>query len=120
VFIRQGNRVQRRSWLVTRSVHTVRMGSLGEFGRTAGAVHRLRYHLVWCPKYRQYRRPADHVLLVARCGPDASPARLAHQRTGTISRTVGQEFAHVSQATIGRYLTGSIAQQTTRPITGVP
>jgi putative transposase len=140
------------------------MGSLSEYGRTAGAVHSLGYHLVWCPKYR---RPVlggrvavrlreliaakcaeqgwsvqalevlpDHVHLVARCGPDASPARLAHQLRGATSRALRSEFPHlrarlptlwsksyfvasvgrVSETTIGRY----IAEQTTRPTKGVP
>jgi putative transposase len=140
------------------------MGSLSGYGRTAGAVHSLRYHLVWCPKYR---RPVlvgpvaerlgellgakctehgwtvealavlpDHVQLVARCGPDASPARLAHQLKGATSRALRAEFGQlrsplptlwsrsylvasvgrVSEATIGRY----IAEQTTRPTKGLP
>jgi putative transposase len=29
------------------------MGSLSEYGRTAGAVHSIGWHLVWCPKYRK-------------------------------------------------------------------
>jgi putative transposase len=145
-------------------MYTVGMGSLSEYGRTAGAVHSLGYHLVWCPKYR---RPVlvgrvaerlgeligakcaelgwtvealevmpDHVHLFARCGPDASPARLAHQLKGATSRALRAEFGHlrsrlptlwsrsylvasvgrVSEATIRRY----IAEQTTRPTKGMP
>jgi putative transposase len=140
------------------------MGSLSEYGRTAGAVRSLGYHLVWCPKYR---RPAlggrvadqlheliaakcveqgwsvealevmpDHVHLFARCGPDASPARLAHQLKGATSRVPRAAFPYlrsrlptlwsksyfvasvgrVSEATIRRY----IAEQTTRPTKGAP
>src|SRR5215207_9722100 len=99
------------------------MGSLSEYRRTAGAVHSLGYHLVWCPKYR---RPVlvgrvaerlrellgakcaehgwtvealevmpDQVHLFARCGPDASPARLAHQLKGATSRALRAEFGHL-------------------------
>ena len=140
------------------------MGSLSEYGRTAGAVRSLGYHLVWCPKYR---RPTlggrvadrlreliaakcveqgwsvealevmpDHVHLFARCGPDAFPARLAHQLKGATSRVLRAEFPHlrsrlptlwsksyfvasigrVSEATIRRY----IAEQPTRPTKGAP
>jgi REP element-mobilizing transposase RayT len=29
------------------------MTSLGEYGRTADAVHHVGLHLVWCPTYRR-------------------------------------------------------------------
>ena len=29
------------------------MTSLGEYGRTADAVHQAGLHLVWCPTYRR-------------------------------------------------------------------
>src|SRR5919106_1548245 len=138
------------------------MASLIEYGRTAGSVHSISLHLVWCPKYR---RPVlvgqvaerlrslieakcvergwtvraleilpDHVQLVVRIGPDASPALVAHQCKGFTSRMLRGEFPHlrsrlptlwsrsylvasvgkVSQATIRRY----IAEQTTRPEKG--
>jgi putative transposase len=140
------------------------MASLIEYGRTAGSVHSISLHLVWCPKYR---RPVlvgqvaerlrslieakcvergwtvraleilpDHVQLVVRIGPDASPALVAHQCKGFTSRMLRGEFPHlrsrlptlwsrsylvasvgkVSQATIRRY----IAEQTTRPEKGKP
>jgi putative transposase len=140
------------------------MASLSGYGRTAGAVHRIGLHLVWCPKYR---RPVlggrvadrlcsliqakcaergwtvqalevmpDHVHLVVRTGPDASPALVAHQCKGFTSRVLRAEFPHlrsrlptlwsksyfvasvgrVSEAMIRRY----IAEQSTRPEKGRP
>ena len=101
------------------------MGWLSKYGRTAGAVHSLGYHLVWCPKYR---RPVlvGHVaerlgeLIGAKCaehgwtvealevilpttstcspaaGPDTSQARLAHQLKGATSRALRAEFGPLS------------------------
>jgi REP-associated tyrosine transposase len=99
------------------------MASLSGYGRTAGAVHRIGLHLVWCPKYR---RPVlggrvadrlrsliqakcaergwtvqalavlpDRVHLVVRTGPDASPALVAHQCKGFTSRVLRAEFPHL-------------------------
>jgi putative transposase len=99
------------------------MASLGGYGRTSGAVHRIGLHLVWCPKYR---RPVlagrvaerlrslihancaergwmveklevmpDHVHLVVRTGPDAPPALVAHQCKGFTSRVLRAEFPHL-------------------------
>jgi putative transposase len=140
------------------------MGLLREYGRPARVVHRLGYHLVWCPTYRrgvlcgrvaQWLRELlgatcaergwtvaalqvmpDHVHLVARCGPDTAPARLAHQLNGATSRTVRAQFGHLrarlptlwsrlyfaasagrgSAATTRRY----VAEQATQPTTGAP
>jgi REP element-mobilizing transposase RayT len=78
----------------------------------------------------------DQVHPFARCSPDASPARLAHQVKAVTSRVLRQEVPHlrspvptpwsrscfvaslgqVSEATIHRY----IAEQTTRPTKGAP
>jgi putative transposase len=99
------------------------MASLSGYGRTAGAVHRIGLHLVWCPKYR---RPVlgdrvadrlrslieakcaergwtvqalevmpDRVHLFVRTGPDASPALVAHQCKGFTSRVLRAEFPHL-------------------------
>ena len=140
------------------------MASLSGYGRTSGAVHRIGLHLVWCPKYRRpvlgdrvadrlrslihancaergwtvqaLEVLPDHVHLVVRTGPDASPALVAHQCKGFTSRVLRAEFPHlrsrlptlwsrsylvasvgrVSEATIRRY----IAEQTTRPEKGKP
>jgi putative transposase len=140
------------------------MGSLSEDGRAAGAVHSLGYHLVWCPKYRRPvlgGRVADrlreliaakcvergwsvealevmpeHVHLFTRCGPDASPARLAHQLKGATSRALRTAFPHLRLrlstpwskswfvASVGRVVAATIrryiAEQTTRPTMGAP
>jgi putative transposase len=138
------------------------MTSLSEYGHTSGAVHRLGLHLVWCLEYRRPvlgDRVADrlHSLIHAKCaergwtveglevmpdhgdefmrtGQDASPALVAHQCKGFISRVLRAEFPHLrsptlwsrsyfvasvgrmSEATIRRY----IAEQTTRPEKGKP
>jgi putative transposase len=140
------------------------MGSLSAYGPTAGAVHSLGYHLVGRLRYRRPvldGRVADrlrelirakglergwsvealkvvpgHVPLLARCGPDATPARLAHQLKGATSRAPRAELprlrsrlptlrsrsylvalvGRVSAATVGRY----IAVQTTRPTKALP
>ena len=99
------------------------MASFRGYGRTAGAVHSIGMHLVWCPKYR---RPVlegrvadrlrslietkcaergwkvealgimpDHVQLFVRTGPDASPALVAHQCKGFTSRVLRAEFPHL-------------------------
>ena len=99
------------------------MVSLRGYGRTAGAVHSIGLHLVWCPKYR---RPVlggrvaerlrglikakcaergwtvealevmpDHVHLFVGTGPDASPALVAHQCKGFTSRVLRAEFPHL-------------------------
>jgi putative transposase len=99
------------------------MASLSGYGRTAGAVHRIGLHLVWCPKYRRpvlEGRVADRLrsLIEAKCaergwtvetleimpdqvqlvvgtGPDASPALVAHQCKGFTSRVLRTEFPHL-------------------------
>jgi putative transposase len=99
------------------------MASFRGYGRTAGAVHSIGLHLVWCPKYR---RPVlegrvadrlaslieakcdergwkvealeilpDHVQLSVRTGPDASPALVANQCKGFTSRVLRAEFPHL-------------------------
>ena len=140
------------------------MTRLSVYERTAGAVHSLGYHVVWCPKYRRpvltgrvadrlrellYAKAdergwsiealevmPDHVHVFVRCGPDTSPARVAHQFKGYTSRVLRSEFPHLrsrlptlwsrsyfaatvgraSEATIRRY----IDEQSTRPTVGVP
>jgi putative transposase len=140
------------------------MASLGEYGRTSGAVHSIGFHLVWCSKYR---RPVlggrvadrlrslirakcaergwtveamevmpDHVQLIVRTGPDASPALVAHQCKGFTSRVLRGEFPHLRSrlptlwsksylvASVGRVsettIRGYVAEQTTRPEKGKP
>lgn len=86
------------------------VGSLSEYQRSAGAVHSIGWHLVWCSKYgkRVFVGPVagrlrglllakavergwsvealesmpDHVHLFVRTPPDVSVSRVAHQLTG--------------------------------------
>lgn len=97
--------------------------SLSEYGRTAGAVHSIGWHLVWCPKYRMkvlvgpvakrleellQARAAqhgwdiftlevmpDHVHIFVRTPPQTSPAYLANQFKGSTSHALRTEFAHL-------------------------
>jgi putative transposase len=112
------------------------MGSLREYGRTAGVVHRLGDHPVSCPKDRRpvlcgrvaERRRAllvancaehgwtvaalagmlDHVHLAAHRGPDTSPARLAHQLKGAPSRAARTEFGHLRARLPARWSTSHL------------
>jgi putative transposase len=90
------------------------------YAHNAGAVFSLKYHLVWCPKYR---RPVlvgavaerltvlltekaaeigatlhalevtpDHVHLVVESDPTRAPAHIAAQFKGSTSRVLRQEF----------------------------
>ena len=93
------------------------------YKRKAGAVFSLKYHLVWCPKYRlpvltdkvrlrllellaekahelgaeihTSEVMPDHVHLFIEAGPTYSPAKLAHQIKGYTSRMLRQEFSHL-------------------------
>ncbi|ETW99223.1 MAG: transposase IS200 [Candidatus Entotheonella factor] len=93
------------------------------YKRNAGAVFSLKYHLVWCPKYRlpvltdkvrlrllelvtekahelgaeihASEVMPDHVHLFIEAGPTYSPAKLAHQIKGYTSRMLRQEFQHL-------------------------
>jgi REP-associated tyrosine transposase len=93
------------------------------YKRSAGAVFSLKYHLVWCPKYRlpvltgnvrlrllelviekahelgaeihSSEVMPDHVHLFIEAGPTYSPAKLAHQIKGYTSRMLRQEFRHL-------------------------
>lgn len=99
------------------------MGSLNEYERTAGAVHSLGYHIVWCPKYRKpvlvgpvadrlkelleakaaehgwsieaMELMPDHVHVFVRCPPLASPSHIANQFKGSTSRVLREEFPHL-------------------------
>lgn len=94
-----------------------------EYARNAGAVFSLKYHLVFCPKYRKpvlvgpvaERLKAllattaqqlkatlhtlevmpDHVHLFVESDPSMAPAKLAAQFKGSTSRVLRQEFRHL-------------------------
>ena len=93
------------------------------YARNAGAVFSLKYHLVFCPKYRKsvlvgpvaerlqallYSKAAelkatlhtmevmpDHVHLLVESDPGMAPAKLAAQFKGYTSRILRQEFRHL-------------------------
>jgi putative transposase len=93
------------------------------YARNAGAVFSLKYHLVFCPKYRKAvligpvaeRLKAllavkatelhatlhtlevmpDHVHLFVESDPGMAPAKLAAQFKGYTSRLLRQEFRHM-------------------------
>lgn len=90
------------------------------YRRNAGTVYSLKYHLVWCPKYRrkvlvgevaeELRRlllqkaqdlsvtiraleiMPDHVHLFIESDPTEAPQRLANQFKGYTSRVLREEF----------------------------
>jgi putative transposase len=90
------------------------------YARNAGAVFSLKYHLVFCPKYRKavlggqvaerlkelllvkaqelgltlhaMEVMPDHVHLFVRSDPSLSPAKIAAQLKGYTSRILRQEF----------------------------
>ena len=90
---------------------------------SAGGVHDLGYHVVWCPKYRRpvlsgpvrgrceelirakaaehgWRIVAleimpDHVHLFVKAHPSDSPSRIANQFKGSTSRALRAEFPHL-------------------------
>jgi REP-associated tyrosine transposase len=99
------------------------MGSLSEYGRTAGAAHSIGWHIVWCPKSRKrvlvgeaadrlktllcetaadrgwtveaLEVMPDHMHLIVRAGPDVSAALVVHQRKGFPSPVLCGEFPHL-------------------------
>ncbi len=93
---------------------------MGVYRPSPGAVYALKYHLVWCPKYRRKVlvgdietdlrallqqkaeqlkvtiealeiRP-DHVLLLIAAPPTEAPHRLANQFKGFTSRMLRQKY----------------------------
>ncbi len=93
------------------------------YARNAGAIFSLKYHLVWCPKYRRKvlvdgvadRLKAvlaekaaeigvtlhaldvlpEHVHLFVESDPTRAPANIAAQFKGYTSRVLRQEFPHL-------------------------
>ncbi len=93
------------------------------YARNAGAVFSLKYHLVFCPKYRKsvligpvaerlkvllhekavalkatlhtLEVMPDHVHLFVESDPGIAPAKLAAQFKGYTSRVLRQEFRHL-------------------------
>jgi putative transposase len=95
------------------------------YRRTAGSVFSLKYHLVWCPKYRRrilvgeiaeelrnllYEKAKamditiealeimpDHVHLFVGADPTEAPQHLANQFKGYTSRMLGIKFPSISR-----------------------
>src|SRR5438874_13033769 len=93
------------------------------YARNAGAVFSLKYHLVWCPKYRKpvlvgdvaarlatllatkaaeleavvhaLEVMPDHVHLLVESDPSISPSHLANQFKGFTSHALRREFPHL-------------------------
>ena len=93
------------------------------YNTSAGCVFSLKYHLVWCPKYRlnvlrgdvadrlkelldekaeenkivieALEIMPDHVHLFVSTDPTEAPQRIANQFKGYTSRILRQEFAHL-------------------------
>jgi putative transposase len=90
------------------------------YRKNAGAVFTLKYHLVWCPKYRKsilggelakrlkevlhvkareleivieaLAIELDHVHMFVNCDPTLAPAQVAAQFKGFTSRVLREEF----------------------------
>ena len=126
------------------------VGSLSGYERTSGAVHSIGWPVVWCPVCGKRvlggrmaarlaelisRRAAergwsvevleampDHVHLMVRTLPAASPAQVSHQCKGFASRVFRCEFGHVHTsrptlwpksyfvASVGRVWEGTIGE----------
>lgn len=93
------------------------------YAKNAGAVFNLKYHVVWCPKYRRpvlvppvdarlkelFNQIAaehgfllhavevmpDHVHLFVEADPTRSPAEIVNRFKGPSSRFLRQEFPHL-------------------------
>lgn len=96
------------------------------YKHNAGAVFSLKYHLVWCPKYRKpvlagavearlkellaekareldatihsLEVMPDHVHLFLESDPTKAPAHLAAQFKGYTSRVLREEFRHLKSS----------------------
>ena len=96
------------------------MATRERYSKSTGAVCRLKYHIVWCPKYRrkvltapvdarlkdvlyevavehqfivyQMHVEPDHVRLFVEAGPTQSVAEIANRFKGASSRILRQEF----------------------------
>lgn len=93
------------------------------YARNAGAVFSLKYHVVWCPKYRrsvltppvdarlkqlieevalhhditvhEMEVMPDHVHLFVECDPTRSVAEIVNRFKGATSRFLREEFPHL-------------------------
>ena len=93
------------------------------YRRSAGCVYSLKYHLVWCPKYRKnvlvgqvaddlrdllFQKAKemdveiealeimpDHVHLFISCSPTDAPQHFANQFKGFTSRVLREKYPHL-------------------------
>ncbi len=86
------------------------MGWMAEYRHSAHAVFDLKYHLVWCTKYR-YKilkgRGAvspDHIHLQLSAPPILAPAKLAQYIKGRSSRHLQAEFPDLRKRYWGQHM----------------
>lgn len=104
---------------VSRRMYNSRMAD-PRYANNAGAVFSLKYHIVWCPKYRRpvlvppidarlkevlaevaaahdltmhaFEVMPDHVHVFVEAGPTVHPAEIVNRFKGASSRVLRQEF----------------------------
>jgi putative transposase len=108
------------------------MGKMTEYRRSAHAVHDLKYHLIWCTKYRykiltgrmaerardlirqicQAREVViirgaispDHIHMLVAAPPILAPAKLAQYIKGRSSRMLQAEFPELRKRYWGQHM----------------
>ena len=108
------------------------MGKMAEYRRSAHAVHDLKYHLIWCTKYRykmltgrmaerardlirqicQAREVVmirgaispDHIHMLVAAPPILAPAKLAQYIKGRSSRMLQAEFPELRKRCWGQHM----------------
>ena len=108
------------------------MGKMAEYRRRANAVHDLKYHLIWCTKYRykilsgrmaerardlirqicQAREVViirgaispDHIHMLVAAPPILAPAKLAPYIKGRSSRMLQAEFPELRKRYWGQHM----------------
>ena len=109
--------------LYARQTHNIQVGTDSRYSKNAGAVFSLKYHIVWCPKYRKkvlvgdveirlknvlYATAAqygvlieamevlpDHVHLFVSSDPTRCVAEIVNRLKGASSRILREEFPHL-------------------------
>jgi putative transposase len=104
-------------------IHNIKVGTDSRYSKNAGAVFSLKYHIVWCPKYRKkvlvgdveirtknvlYATAAqygvlietmevmpDHVHLFVSSDPTRCVAEIVNRLKGASSRILREEFPHL-------------------------
>jgi len=109
--------------LYVRQTHNMQVGTGSRYSKNAGAVFSLKYHIVWCPKYRKkvlvgdveirlknvlYATAAQygvlieamevmpgHVHLFVSSDPTRCVAEIVNRLKGASSRILREEFPHL-------------------------